>query len=100
MGRRIGGPPGRDVVLTRGQQKCRRLDFSKVDRDAGKLNAARLRQQVPLIHVPQIERVHGGRHASGVRVPIEEIERNGLLPEQVIVHDEGPNQVVRAKHVK
>ena len=103
LGGRIGRGPGRDVVLAGRQEIGRRLDLGEVDRHPVELDAvwaARLDQLVVLVHGAQIEAVHGRRHARGIGVPVEQVEGEGVLAEQVVVHHEGPDEVVGAQHVE
>ena len=88
------------MVLARRQQKSRRLDLAQVDRHPAEGDAARPRQQVLLVHLAQVEAVHRRRHARRIGVPIQQVKREGLLAEQIIVHDERPNQIVGAQHVE
>jgi hypothetical protein len=57
-------------------------------------------QQVLHVHVAQVEAVHRRRHARGIGVPVQQVEGEGVLAQQVVVHHEGPDQVVRAQHVE
>src|SRR5665647_2721196 len=45
-------------------------------------------------HSSQVERVHGRGHPRRVRIPVQKIEWNRLLAEQVVADDEGPDQIV------
>ena len=44
--------------------------------------------------------MHGRRHARGIGIPVQKIERDGLFAQQVIVDHERPDQVVAAHHVE
>ena len=76
------------MVLLARQQEHRRLDGPEVDRRAGERDAARLLQQVPLIHVTHVIGVHHRRHAGRVGVPVEKIERRRILAEQIVTNDQ------------
>ena len=88
------------MVLAGRQEEGRRLDPAEIDRHAAQRDAARLHQQVLLVHVAQIEAVHQCRHAGGIAVPIQQVEGEGVLAQQVVVHHERPDQVVGAQHVE
>ena len=96
----IGRLPRRDVVLPRRQEIGRRLDLAEVDRHAGQRDAVRLRQQVLLVHLAQVEAVHPRRHAGRIGVPVQQVERERIVAQQVVVDDERPDQVVGAQHVE
>src|SRR3546814_4767630 len=64
--------PGRDVVLPGGDQAGRHLHLGEVDLHAFQRDAARLHQLVLLVHLAQVEAVHGRRHARRVGVPRSE----------------------------
>ena len=40
--------------------------------------------------------MHRGGHVGGIVVPIEKVEGEGFFTHQVIVHHEGPDEVVGA----
>ena len=42
----------------------------------------------------------GRRHPRGVGIPVQQVERRGRLPLQIIADDIGPDQIVRAQHVE
>jgi hypothetical protein len=71
-----------------------------VERLAAERNSARLGQQIFDVHVAQVERVHLRRHASGIGVPVQQVERERFLAEQIIVHHERPDQIVGAQQVE
>ena len=96
----IGRLPRRDVVLDRRQEVGRGLDLRDIDRHAVERDAAGPAQQVLQVHVAQVEAVHRRRHAGGVGVPVEQVERERILAHQVVVHDERPDQVVGAHQVE
>jgi hypothetical protein len=56
---RVGRLPRRNMILSGRQEERRRFDFCEIDRRPCKGDAPRLREQIALIHVAQIERVHG-----------------------------------------
>ena len=100
LSRGVGRLPGRDMVFLGRKEEGRGLDLGDVDRHPVEGDTARLRQQILLVHLAQIETVHGARHARGIRVPVEQIEGEGVLSHQIVVDDEGPNQVIGAQHVE
>ena len=53
-----------------------------------------------MVELAQIEVVVGGRHPRRIRVPEQQIERERLLAQQVVVDDVGPDQVFRPQHVE
>ncbi len=59
-----------------------------------------LRKPVLVVELAQVETVIGGRHPRRILVPEEEIERERLLAEQVVVDDVGPDQIARPHHVE
>src|SRR6185312_14443071 len=63
LGGRIGGGPGRDVILARGDDVGWRLDLAQIDRRTRERDAAGLDEFVRLVHVAQVEAVHGCGHA-------------------------------------
>ncbi len=87
------------MVFLRRLQEDRDRHLLQVELDPAQRHAAG-RQLVVAIALPQIEEMHRHRHARRVGVPVEKVERHRVTPEQVIVDDEGPDQVVRAKHVE
>ncbi len=44
--------------------------------------------------------MHLRRHARAVAVPVQQVEREGVVAEQVVVDHERPDQVVGAQHVE
>ena len=59
MRSRVGRLPWRNMILPRRQEKSGCLYLCEVDWRARKADTAWLREQIALIHVAQIERVHG-----------------------------------------
>ncbi len=92
--------PRRDVVLERGNEIRRYHDLPEVDRHTAQRDAAGYLEPVGEVHLAKVEAVHLRRHARGIGIPVKEIEREGILPEQIVVDDERRHQVVRAQHVE
>ena len=88
------------MVFTRRQDEGRRLNFRQIDRCTGKVDPTGLCQEILLIHVTQIERMHCRWHSCRIGIPKQKIKGHLLLTEQVIVDDKGPNQVIRAQHIE
>src|SRR5215212_5532866 len=84
------GPDGIDVAL----------DPAQIDGTALYLYLAWLYQVVLQVGVAQVEAVGVAGHTRAVGVPVQEVEGRGLLAEEVVVHDVGPDQVVRAEQVE
>ena len=82
-----------------GQLVDRDLHLAQVERHAGDLQFA-LGELVLVIELAQVEVVVGGRHPRRILVPVEQVERERLLAEQVVVDDVGPDQVARPHHVE
>ena len=57
-------------------------------------------QEVLDVHIAQIERMHLRRHASRVRVPIQQVEGKRVFAQQIVVHHEGPDKIVGTQHVE
>ncbi len=76
------------------------LILPQIDRHPAERDAAGLHQQVLLVHLAQVEAVHRRRHAGRIGVPIQQVERERLLAEQVVVDDKRPDQVVGTQHVE
>jgi len=72
----------------------------KIDRHAPQRDAAGLHEPILMIQVPQVETVHRSRHARRVRIPVQQVEGNRFLSQQIIVHNEGPDKIVRAQHIE
>ena len=53
-----------------------------------------------MIELAQVEVVVGRRHARRILVPEQQVERERLLAQHVVVDDVGPDQVARAHHVE
>src|SRR5690606_3862654 len=88
-----------DVVRLGAQFECGNADIDQSHLCSGYFQFAS-GQSVLMVEFAQIEAVIGGRHAGRILVPVQEIEREWLLAEKVIVHDVGPDQVARAHHVE
>src|SRR6516164_9001697 len=88
------------MVLPRRQQEGRRLDTCEVDRNSSKIDASRNGKPVLVIHLTQIEALHCNRHARGVGVPIEKIERERLLSKKIVAYNKTPYQIVGAQHIE
>src|SRR6516165_2913116 len=88
------------MVLPRRQQEGRRLDTCEVDRDSSKTDPSGNGKPVLVIHGTQIEALHCSRHARGVGVPIEEVERNRLLSKKIVAYNKTPYQIVGAQHIE
>ena len=88
------------MVLESRDEVARRLDLAQVDGDVVEGDAARLLEQVLHVHIAQVVAVHRVRHARRIAVPEQQVERERVLAHQVVVHHEGPDQVVRAQHVE
>ena len=92
--------PRRDVVLHGRYETGRRGHLREIHRCAADHQFSGLGEQVAHVHIAQIEGVHLGRHARRIRVPVEQVERERVLAEQVVVDDERPDEVVVAQHVE
>ena len=77
-----------------------RLHLADVDGHTPQHDATRFLQLVFQVHVAQIEAVHCRRHARRVRIPVEQVERERRFSEQIVVHHERPDQIVRTQHVE
>ncbi len=88
------------MVFLAGLDVGRDRDLAQVDRHVVDEQAARLHQQVLLIHVAQVVHVHRRRHARGIGVPEQQVEREGVLAHQVVADHERPDEVVGAQHVE
>src|SRR5215210_3118444 len=75
-------------------------DPGEVYRAALYLYLARFYEVVLQIGVAQVEAVGVAGHTRAVRVPVQEVEGGGLLAEEVIVYDVGPDQVVGAEQIE
>ena len=63
-----------------------------------RVDAARFFQPVFEVHLPEIEDDHGRWQSCIVGIPIEEIEGHGFSAHEVVVHKEGPDEIVLAHH--
>ena len=92
----VGGLPWGDVVFTGGEEIGGGFDFGEVDGVAVHGDAAGFSEFVIAVHFAQVEGVHGGGHVGGIVVPVEEVEGEGFFAHQVVIDDEGPDEVVGA----
>ncbi|KJV08430.1 hypothetical protein VZ95_17800, partial [Elstera litoralis] len=97
---RVSAFPRRDMIFARRDDQRRYLHFTQVNLHTVEFDAARLDQKIFLIHFAQVETMHGGGHARGIAVPIEQIEGERVFPEQVVIHHERPNEIIRAQHIE
>ena len=88
------------MILLGREDEGRDLDLAEIDGGLLQRDAARLHQEILLIHLAQIEAVHGGGHARGIGIPVEQVEGEGLLAQQVVVDHEGPDQIIGPQHVE
>jgi hypothetical protein len=51
-----------------------------------------------VIHVAQVEAVHGRRQLRRIRIPVQQIERKRRPAEQVVVDDARPDKIIGAQH--
>ena len=100
LGAAIGRFPRRDMVFSRREEVAGRGDLAEVDRHAFQFDGPGHRQQILLIHLAQIETMHLRGHAGGIAVPVQQVEREGLVAKQIVVDHERPDQVVGAQHVE
>ena len=87
-------------VFDRGYEIRRQAHLRQVDRHAGQREPAGLAQLVAHVHVAQVIAVYLRRHPRRIAVPVQKVEREWIAPEQVVVDDERPDQVVRAQQVE
>ena len=88
------------MVLPGGLDIGRDPDPAEVDLLAQQFEPARTGKVVPLVHVAQVVDEELGREVGRIRVPVKQVERRGLLAEQVVVDHEVPDQVVGAERVE
>ena len=89
----------RDVVLLGAQLVDRQLDLAEIELDAADRHLP-AGQLVLVVELAQVEVVVGGRHARRILVPEQQVERERLLAQHVVVDDVGPDQVLRPQHVE
>src|SRR5215204_2737547 len=92
--------PGDDVVSLGADGVDVALDPGEVYGAALYLYLSWLYEVVLEVGIAQVEAVGVACHARPVRVPVKEVEGRRLLPEEVIVDDVGPDQVVGAEQVE
>src|SRR3546814_10726554 len=98
MRRLVDRAIGRDMVLAAGLQVDGNFDLAEVEALAGQFQLARLRQQVLLVHVAQVEAVHLGRHARAVGIPVQQVEGEGLLAERSEEHTSELQSLMRISY--
>ncbi len=86
------------MIVAGREEQGRQLDLAQIDRRLADLDAAGIAQAIPLIHVAQVKAVHGAGHAGAVRIPIEQVERQRILSQQIVLDGERPDQIVLAQH--
>lgn len=91
--------PGRHVVACRADREHRHADVADGDRAPVDL-VATLRQVVVQEQPAQILRMHAERHAREIGVPGHEIVHLLPAPEQILVDDARPDQIVRPDHLE
>src|SRR5579859_1587566 len=95
-----GRLPGDDVVLFRANGIDVLADLAQVNRNAPEDNLARLDEVVLQVGVAQVEGVRRARHARAIGVPVEQVESWRLFPQQIVVDDVAPDEVVGAQHIE
>src|SRR6478672_7175968 len=90
----------RDMIFPARLNIGRRLYRIDVDTDSGDLDRPFLRQLVPLVEGLEIIAVPRGGQVRRVAVPVEQVERRGLVAHQVIVDDVTPDEIASAQQIE
>ena len=75
-------------------------NLADVDRHAGDRNPALLSQLVALVERLQIVAMPAGGQVRRVAIPVKQVERRRVLPQQIIVDDIIPDKVAAAQQVE
>jgi len=89
----------RDMVLAARLKVDRDLHLAKIEGLAAELEAP-AGQKIVAVEIGQVRKVQRARHPRLVRVPKQQVERERVAAQQVIVDHVAPHQIVRTQHVE